>query len=905
VPFDRWLDLIPLRLRALFRGADVDRELDEELRYHVDRQTELNIAQGMRPDAARTAALRAIGGIESRKEELREQRATLVIEHVLRDVRYAVRVLRRSPIFAVAAVGVLALGIGANAAMFALIDTVVLRRLPVPRPDQIAEIRIDGYRHDFGIGDGFNAEITHPLWELIRTHQHAFSGMFAWGNTFFLAGDGADRQGVGGLWVSADYFPVLGVVPERGRLLDVSDDKPGCGAGSVVVSHAFWQRYFGGRDSVVGARLTILDRHFTVVGVAPATFTGLEVGRGFDVALPICSAALFGNALERRDYFWLTVMGRLRPQWTIPLAAEQLRTLSPGLFEATVPSGYSSESTARYRAYRLTVLPASRGVSRLRESYSAALYVLLGLTALVLLITSANLATLMLARAVGREREFTVRVALGASRWRILSQAFIESLIVAALGAICALPVAVLSSRAMVGLLSTARNPVELTVHLDWRVALFTGAAAMVTAIVFGLVPAIRASLVHPAMAVSSTRGLTGDTHRSVAQRFLLVGQVAVSLVLAVAALFFVRSFQNLISADTGFTQDRVMAVNLIDLQAGDLPIEQRVAFQATLTDAIRSIPGVVSASSSTHTPLSGASWWHSFIASIPGGERTGSPWAYVDPGYFNTLQIPLVAGRGITAFDTAASKRVVVVNESFVREHLHGVEPIGTTLRTSAEPGYPELSYEIVGVVRDTTYADVKEGKRSIAFSPLAQDPGLRPWAPVLVRTSGPPSTVMQAIKQRVTGLDAGILIGFTELRVQRAERLVGERMLAWLSGGFGVLAMMIASFGLYGIVAYLAGGRRNEIGIRLSLGSSRLQIIRLVMGDSARLVILGLVIGLPVAIALMRMASALLFGLSATDAGPLAAAVIFLTVAAAVAALIPAWRASRLDPSSALRAE
>ena len=905
MPFDRWLDLIPLRLRALFRGADVDRELDEELRYHVDRQTELNIAQGMTPDAARTAALRAIGGLESRKEELREQRATLVVEHVLRDVRYAVRVLRRSPIFAVAAVGVLALGIGANAAMFALIDTVVLRRLPVARPDQIAEIRVDGYRHDFGIGDGFNAEMTNPLWELIRTHQHGFSGMFAWANMGLLAGDGADRQSANGLWVSGDYFPVLGVVPVRGRLLDASDDRPGCGAGPVVVSHAFWQRYFGGRDSAVGATLTILDRRFTVVGVAPAAFTGLEVGRTFDVALPICSFALLGDGLERREYFWLTVMGRLRPQWTIAQSAEQMRTISPGLFEATVPSGYSSENTARYRAFRLTVLPAERGVSQLRANFAPALWLLLGLTALVLLITSANLATLMLARAVGREREFTVRVALGASRWRILSQAFIESLIVAALGAICALPVAVLSSRAMVGLLSTARNPVALTVHLDWRVAVFTSAVAALAAIVFGLVPAIRASRVHPAMAVSSTRGLTGDRHRSIAQRVLLVSQVAVSLVLAVAASFFVRSFQNLIGADTGFTQDRVMAVNVVDLQAAELPLEQRLAFQATLTDEIRAIPGVVAASSSTHTPLSGATWWHGFIASIPGADRTGTPWAYVDPGYFNTLQIPLVAGRGITPFDTASSKRVVVVNESFVREHLHGVPPIGTTLRTYAEPGYPELSYEIVGVVRDTTYADLREGKRSIAFSPLAQDPALRPWAPVLVRTSGPPSMVTQAIKERVTRLNRGVFIGFTELRVQLAERLVGERMLAWLSGGFGVLAMMLASFGLYGIVAYLAGGRRNEIGIRLSLGSSRLQIIRLVMGDSMRLVILGLMIGLPIAIALMRTASALLFGLSATDVGPLAAAVVFLAMAAGIAALVPAWRASRLDPSSALRAE
>jgi len=340
--FERWLRVIPLKCRSLFRRREVDRELDEELRYHLERQIEQNIEHGMTPAAARTAALRALGGVEARKDECRDTRGVSLVDHALRDLRHAVRLLRRSPVFTVVAVGSLALGIGANAALFQLVDLVQFRSLPVANPRELAEIKVAGVRN-VGISDGFNSEITYPLWEQIRDHQQAFSGVFAWGRFVPFVGSGAGAQPVTALWASGSFFSVLGLAPERGRLLSDSDDRRGCGAGPVVVSHAFWLRYFGGRDSAIGSRLQILDHSFTVVGVTAARFTGLEVGRTFDVIVPVCAVALWGNALDQRHYWWLTVMGRLKRPWTVAEADAHLGSLSPGFFEATVPSAGTAQ----------------------------------------------------------------------------------------------------------------------------------------------------------------------------------------------------------------------------------------------------------------------------------------------------------------------------------------------------------------------------------------------------------------------------------------------------------------------------------------------------------------------------------------------------------------------------------
>jgi predicted permease len=840
-----------------------------------------------------------------------------IVDHLIRDTRYGLRLLRRAPVFTTVAILTLALGIGANAAIFQLIDTVRWQTLPVANPQELVEVRAEGVQ-GFGISEGFNAQVTSPLWEQIRAHQTAFAAMFAWGNTTFVVGRGAEARRARGLWVSGGFFTVLGITPERGRLLTPADDRRGCGAGPAIVSHGYWQTYLGGRESAIGSTLTVLDRPFTVVGVTPARFSGLEIGQTFDIALPMCSAALWGNSLDRRDYWWLTVMGRLKPDFSIAQADQQMRTLSRGFLDATVPTGYGADLTDRYRSFRFGVIPASRGVSRLREAHGTSLSLLLGLTGLVLLITCGNLATLMLARASAREREIAVRVAIGASRPRLVSQMLIESLLVAGGGAWVAIPVAVLSANALVAFLDTPANPVVLDLAADWRLVSIVGALAVLTSILFGLVPALRVSIVDPVAAMRQTaRGLTVDRHRARFQRGLVVVQIAVSFVLAVSALLFVRSFQNLMSVDVGFEQKGTIAVAFLDLLNTGLPLEQRLAFQQQLIDDVRSVPGVAAAAASTHLPLSGATWAHFFrVPSLAGNEQKVSRFTYVSPGYFDTLKIPVLAGRDFQDRDNANAQRVMMVNESFVRSHLNGLNPLGQTVRTIAEAGYPETTYEIVGVVGNTKYSDLRAedcwcnlpeggGVAPIAFVPIAQNPDLQPWAPVIVRSSASLSSVTSAITRRVTRLNPAIAIQFVELKSQIRARLAIERMMAWLAGAFGVLAIVLVTVGLYGIIAYLAVSRRNEIGIRLSLGATRAQIVALVLQDSLWLLAAGLIIGLPLAAATMHGAGSLLFGLSPTDLPTVAAATCLLVVAAGLAGCVPAWRAARVDPLVALRSD
>jgi putative ABC transport system permease protein len=830
----------------------------------------------------------------------------MLVDRLVRDARYSLRALRRAPVFATVAIVSLALGIGANAAIFQLIDTVRFRSLPVANPRDLTEIRADGV-HAFGISVNFNAEVTNPLWEQIRSHQTVFASMFAWGNAPFLVGRADEARQARGLWVSGDFFRALGITPERGRLFTEDDDRRGCGAGTAVISHGFWQIQLGGREDAIGSTLTILDQPFTVIGVTRAGFTGLEVGQTFDVALPLCSAALWSDNLDRRDLWWLTVMGRLKPEWTIPRANQYMRAMSPGLLEGTVPAGYSSELIAQYRGFRFGVIPAGRGVSRLRDAYGTSLSLLFGLTGLVLLMTCANVATLTLARASAREREVAVKVAIGASRSQVVSQILIESLLVAVAGAALAIPVALASGRALISFLDTPANPVVLKLTTDWRLISFVALMTALTSLLFGLIPALRVSYVDPIAAMRhSSRGVTGDRHRARFQRGLVVGQIAVSLALVVSALLFVRSFRNLMLVDTGLALDGTVVVRGLDRQAANLSLEERVAFQQRLTDEITSVPGVAAAAATTFVPLSGGSWWHFFrVPSLAGNDQQGSRFTYVSPGYFKTLGIPLLSGRDFQRSDNARAQRVMLVNERFVRSHLGGLSPIGVAVRTIAEAGYPEITYEVIGVVGNTKYSDLREEMPPIAYVPIAQDPGLEPWAPVIVRAGVPLATLMPAIAQRVGQLKPSFALQFTELKPQIRERLTAERTTAWLAGAFGVLAIVMVMVGLYGIIAYMVVNRRQEIGIRLSLGSTRSQIVMLVLRDSLWLLAVGLLVGVPATALAMRAARTLLFGLSPTDLATMAAATSLLAAAAGLAGSIPAWRASRVDPQVALRCE
>ena len=903
----RWIHTMSLRLRSLLRRSRVEDELDAEFRYHLDRQTEAFVERGLSPDEARAAARRAIGGVEQRKEECRDARRVSWIENLVRDLRHAARVLRGSPGFTCVAIVSLALGIGANTAIFQLLDAIRLRSLPVADAQELAEVRPAGGHGGMGLTNGFNSEMTNPLWEQIRDRQEAFSGIFAWGTTGFLMGRGAETQNLNGLWVSGDFFSVLRVAPARGRLIAAADDQRGCGPRNAVISYAFWQGHFGGSDSAVGSTLTIFGKPIDVIGVTPPEFFGLEIGKRFDVALPICSAATWGNSLDQRHVWWLTVMGRLKPGWTIARASEHLRTISAGVFDATVPIGYEGTSRDVYRTFQLIAQPAGSGVSRLRAMYERSLWLLMGITGLVLLIACANLANLMLARGAAREREIAIRVAIGASRIRVAMQLLSESLLLAALGGVLGASIAAFLSRAVIAFLTTESDELHLDVGLDWRIFAFTASIALLTCVIFGLAPAVKSSLIEPGAVVKSGgRGTTMGRERFMVRRLLVAGQVSVSLILLVVALLFVRSFRNLITLDTGFRRSGIVLALFADLSGPRAAPDRRsavLATQAMLLDEIRSVPRIEAAAVSTQFPLNGSSWTQG--VRVQDERRGSSKFTYISADYFKTFGIPILAGRDVNDFDTGDGRKVVIVSEAFVRRFFANTNALGRLVRTVAEPGYPEALYEVVGVVGDTKYADLRDEIPPIAYVPIAQHPNLQSLKGIVFRSSAPLSDVIADVRRKVGAMNPNIVMQFGVFETQIRERLVRERLMAWLAGFFGALAALLATIGLYGVISYMVVSRRSEIGIRLALGASAAGIVLLILRETALLLSIGVAAGVVLSVMAARSAAVLLFGLSPHDAPTLVAAALLLVVTAGLAGYVPARRASKVDPMIALRCE
>ena len=824
---------------------------------------------------------------------------------IMNDLKFACRQLQKNPGFTAVAILTLALGIGANTAIFQLLNAVRLKTLPVTKPQELFEVHIIGGNPGLGISDRDNSEMTYPLWEQTRQNGGMFAGLFAWGTMDLPVGHEAETRMLKCLWASGDFFSVLGLRPACGRLLGPDDDRRGSGPGGVIISYAFWQSEFGGQLSVIGQSMTLGDRVFQIVGVTPPGFFGLEVGKQFDAILPLSTRLLWWDNAERSDVWWLRVMGRLQPGSTIKQAAGYVEAISPNLIEATLPIGYAAGTVESYRKFRLSAFPAGTGVSRLRKEYERSLWLLLGITGLVLVIACVNLANLTLARAGARMREMAVRLAIGASRARLIRQLLSESLLLAAAGAAAGAGLAHLLSRSIVWFLSTQGNRLTIDLDADWRVATFTSAVAILTCVCFGLTPALRSSRIAPAAALGAGGRVAGPREGFALQRGLTILQMAVSLVLLAGALLLVRSFYNLATLHPGFRQDGVFVVYANFARLKPTP-EGRAAFKEELLERIRSIPNVEAAALTTHVPVIGGSWTMGVHVSGGATETEGSSKvAWVGPGFFRTLAIPLLSGRDIARTDMATSPKVALVNETFVRRLLGGRNPIGARARTGAEPGYPESTYEIVGVVKDTKYGSLRGEIPPILFAPASQVPTANPVATVVVRTSAPLAGIMAATRQRIASLGAEILMGTQVLQTQISEGLARERLVAWLSGFFGVLAVVLVVVGLYGLVSYTTLLRRNELGVRLALGAQKGNILWLVLGQGLRLACLGIFLGLIGAVGLTRLLGTLLFDLKPTDATTLLATSLLLVVVATLACLFPARRAANADPMSALRHE
>ena len=841
---------------------------------------------------------------DAQPETARSASGALWLLTTFQDLRFALRTLRKSPAFAVTAILTLALGIGANTAIFQLLDAVRLRSLPVADPASLVRVQIKGGIHDFGWTANDTALST-ALWEQIRKQQQAFSGFFAWRSTVYGIGRGEQERVAQGLWVSGEMFPLLGIVPVKGRLFTAEDDRAGCGTSGAVISYGLWQNEFGGKDSVIGSSIVVYGHPTQVIGVTPPGFFGLDVGKEFEVALPTCSVSAYipgDGTLIRRDVFWLQVMGRLKPGWSLQQASAQLDAASPGMFEATVPDGYSTSELDAFRKFRLTASSGSNGISAPGEAYDTSLWLLLGTTGLVLLIACANLANLMLVRASTREKEMAVRLAIGASSGRVLRQLLLESLALAVIGSILGIGLASFLSRTVVRLLGTERDPFYLATNIDWRVLSFTALVAVSTCLLFGLVPAFRSSRVQPgAVLKSGGRGMTAGRQKFSFQQTLVVSQIAFSLVLLVGALLFVRSFWNLMTLDPGFRETGILRAYL-NFRRLDLPPERYETFKHELLEQIRSIPLVESAATSTHVPLDGGFF---SLEVRSGATQSESKFTWVSPGYFRTMQIPFVAGRDFTERDTTKSQPVAIVNETFVRQFMGGGNPLGKTIRTSAEPHYPENEFEVVGVVKDAKYGGLREEIPPEAFAPAQQYPEKYYFTNAFIRFSSPPSAVISAVREKLNPLYPEMKIEYHVFQTEIQNGLVQERLMALLAGFFGALAALLAMIGLYGVISYIIAMRRNEIGIRMALGASRQDVIGIVLRQTLALLALGVGIGLLLAVAATNGARTLLYGLRPSDPASLLGAAFFLALVALAASLWPAYRATRHDPMKALRYE
>ena len=613
------------RILSLGRRARMQEEIDAELREHMAMCIDDNMAQGMTREAAERDARVRFGSSPAMRERVSAEDAALGLESLWHDVRDALRIFVKSPAFALVVVATLALGIGANTAIFEILDAVRLRTLPIANPGELAAVQIAGGVRGFGITDNAFSDFTVPVWEQVKRHHDPFSGIFAWRTSGVRVGAASQSHQVNGLEVSGDFFSVLGVTPAQGRLIEPQDETS-CNITGVVVSDSFWKSEMGGEP--ITAKTTILaeGKSVQVLGVTPPSFFGMVVGDRFDIAYPTCTPAH-----PRGEAFVYSVMGRLKPGWTMRQASEYFNALSPGLFENTAPTGYSSEDLKVWKAYRLAANPAGAGVSYLRDQYNSSLEILLAITGLVLLIACANLANLMLARASVKTREFAIRMALGASRSRLLRQILLESGLLAASGAVLGAALAQPLSHVLVSSLDTSQSTIHLIIVPDWRVLLFAAAVAIATCLIFATLPALRSTGAEPLTSLKSgERGVVGNRERFSVQRGMVITQIAVSMVLLTGALLFVRSYRNLLTLNPG-VRERGITVGYVGFSSANIKPENLASYKRQMLEDVRAIPGIENAAATTNVPLNGTTWGHEVEVGALGGP---SRFTYVSPAF-------------------------------------------------------------------------------------------------------------------------------------------------------------------------------------------------------------------------------------------------------------------------------
>jgi putative ABC transport system permease protein len=887
------------RLLNIVRPEKLSGDLDREMAFHIHERTDDLRALGLDDAAAAREARRMFGNPTRKKEEARDVDVLTWLDSFARDVRYALRALAASPAFTLVAVLSLALGIGANTAIFSLTDALLLKALPVQHPEQLLIV-------DMGERDEDN--VTNPIWEQIRDNVPVFSGVFAYSDAQFNLAHGGEVRNASGAWVSGDFFPTLGVRPVVGRLLQHADDAPGC-PGVVAVSAAFALREYGDVAGVPGRTLSLNDHPFTVVGVIDPGFFGINIGQATDIYTPLCAQSLLirPGILDVRARWFLNIIGRPKNGMTIGQVRAALATAAPAVYRATLPANWGADDEASYLKRTLDVAPAATGLSDLRTNYGKALYILMVVVGVVLLIACANIANLLLARGAARGHEISIRMALGAGRGRLVRQLLTESLLLSVMGAATGVLFARWATRLLVGLLTTRRSAVWLDLTIDSRILAFTVAVAVGTALLFGLIPALRATRVDPQAAMKAGgRGVLGGESRHRLGKSLVVVQVALSLTLVAAAGLLVGSFRNLTQVDPGFQRNGVLLVKAGFAKAQANLVAQTVA-EAQLLDRLREMPAVRSAATAFMTPISG-SGWNEFVQ-VDGVKSAGRKDAVVwfnevSSGYFSTMGTALLSGRDFARTDDEAAPQVAIVDEAMAHKFFGSASPLGHTIQTTVGDSVnPAIT--IVGVVRTAKYASLSEKSPGTVYLPFGQGEEKSPTANYVLRADGSPIGLIPLVKTAATAMSPSITLEFTTLDAQVASSLARPRLLATLSGFFGGLALLLATIGLYGMMSYDVTRRRNEIGIRIALGAARPRVLGMVIAEAGRLVVLGVAVGLILAVGTTRFVSSFVFGVTPTDPPTLALASAVLAVVALAAALLPAWRAARVDPMNALREE
>ncbi len=899
------------RFANLLRGRRVDEEIERELKFHLEEKREALEASGMSPKDARRAAAVRFGNYTLQKGRTREMDIAGWVEAGIGDARYGLRQLRLNPGFASVAIVTLALGIGANTAIFQVINAIRLRPLPVRRPSEL--VMVDRMPHFMTAGNyrSRNSAFTYAQYRAVEGSARAFSGVLAFGTTRFNLNAGGEAKYAAGLHVSPNFLSVLGVAPMMGADFGAAYERPDCGGGAAIVSYAFWQREMGGDPKAIGRTIRLDGRPTPVIGVAPPDFTGLEPERRFDVAVPLCEDNLYAadgkGAMFYRDTWWLTLVGRLRPGWTIERAKTEMGQISPQVFRETMSERYPADVAKAYLKNRFTLAEAGAGISPLRREYGDPLWILLGISGLVLLIACANLANLLLARAGAREREIGVRLAIGASRARVAGQMLVESLLVAAAGAMAGAALAQGISRAMASFLGTEDDPLALRLGLDWRVFAFTSVLGLGACVLFGLAPALRASGFAPVGALrAGGRGTAGGREQNRLRKALVVSQAALSVVLLAGGLLFGRSLWKLLGTPTGI-QSKGLMVAIVDAGMAQWSDERKQTEFNELGAGLAVAPGVEAAAGVMFAPFSGSGWNDQARGDGMGGELKETWFNAAGPGYFAVTATPLIAGRDFERGDRAGAPRVAIVNRKFAEDIFGGANPLGRTFRTQAWAGEPEKVYRIVGLVENTKYGGLREKFRPIAWVPLAQrDKGnVGDGVSVMLRVRGPMGPAMEGVKKALERVSPALSVEFRVVDVQIGRTVTRERLMANLSGGFAVLAAVLSTLGIYGLMSYTVARRRNEIGVRMALGADRARVVALVAREAGVLVAAGVVLGLAGALALSRYAESLLYGLKPNDPLTMAMAAALVVGAGLAATVAPARRAARLDPSEALRQE